>query len=134
MDRQFDVLFGYLALAKRPGTAGGALEDRTRMLVRQLAAERSGCHWCIDRARHDWRTQGLPVDLLHELGRHETSGAFTEREHAALALVDSVACTAVGARSPGEALTRVRRQYSERAMAELVACMAEHHLIADDHP
>jgi alkylhydroperoxidase family enzyme len=133
MDRQFDVLYGYLALARRPGNSGGALEDRTRLLVRQLAAERSGCRWCIERARHDWRAQGLPMDLLPELGRHDASGAFTEREHAALALVDSVACAA-GTGGPGAALTRVRRQYSERAMAELIACMAEHHLITDDRP
>ena len=134
MDRQFDVLWGYLALAKRPGHAGGALEDRTRLLVRQLAAERSGCRWCIDRTRHDWRAQGLPVDLLRELGRHEKSDAFSERERAALALVDAVACARVGAGAAGEALTRVRREYSERATAELIACMAEHHLIADDRP
>jgi hypothetical protein len=73
------------------------------------------------------------MDLLPELGRHDASGAFTEREHAALALVDSVACAAETG-GPGEALTRVHRQYSERAMAELIACMAEHHLITDDRP
>ena len=134
MDRQFDVLYGYLALAKRPGKSGPALEDRTRFLVRQLAADRSGCRWCIEHARHDWRVQGLPVDLLRELGRHETSDAFTDRERAALALVDSVACARAGAGATGEALTQLRGLYSEHAVAELIACMAEHHLIADDHP
>lgn len=133
MERQFDMLYGYLALAKRPGS-GGALDDRTRVLVRQLAAERSGCQWCVDRARHDWRAQGLSADLLRELGRHQASDAFSERERAAMALVDSVACAAEGRESAGEAFARVRRQYSEPAMAELIACMAEHHLIADDHP
>lgn len=133
MERQFDTLYGYLALARRPGNAGGQLDERTRMLVRQLAAQRSGCRWCVDRARHDWRAQGLAVDLLDQLGRHETSDAFTERERAALALVDSVACAAADAGSAGDALTRVRRQFTERAVAELIACMAEHHLIADDH-
>ena len=133
MQRQFDTLYGYLALARRPGNAGGELDDRTRMLVRQLAAERSGCRWCVDRARHDWRAQGLAVDLLGQLGRHETSDAFTERERAALALVDSVACAAAEPGSAGDALARARRQFTERAMAELIACMAEHHLIAEDH-
>ncbi len=133
MQPQFDLLYGYLALAKRPGNAGSGLGDRTRLLVRQLAAERSGCRWCIDRARHDWRTQGLPVDLLPELARHATSVEFTDKERAALALVDSVACAAVGTGTAGETLLRVRRQYSESAMAELVACLAEHHLIADVH-
>ena len=69
MDRQFDVL-----------------------LVRELAAERSGCRWCIDRARHDWRVAGLSVDLLRSLARHATSAGLSERDRAALALVDAVAC------------------------------------------
>ena len=133
MQRQFDTLYGYLALAKRPGNAGGELDERTRMLVRQLAAERSGCRWCVERARHDWRAQGLAVDLLGQLGRHETSDALTEPERAALALVDAVACAAADGGRVGNALTRVRRQFTQRAMAELIACMAEHHLIADDH-
>jgi alkylhydroperoxidase family enzyme len=128
MDRQFDTLYGYLALARRPGNSGGAVDDRTR----QLAAERSGCRWCMDRARHDWRAWGLPVDLLRQLERHASSDAFNERERAALALVDSVACPPVGAGEADKALVRVRRHFSEAAMAELIACMAEHHLIADD--
>jgi alkylhydroperoxidase family enzyme len=132
MDRQFDVLYGYLALAKRPGNSGGVVDERTRLLVRQLAAERSGCRWCIERARHDWRAGGLPVDLLRDLGRHASGAGFSERERAALALVDSVACPVAAAAEAGETLARVRRHFSEAAVADLIACMAEHHLIADD--
>jgi alkylhydroperoxidase family enzyme len=133
MQRQFDTLYGYLALARRPGNAGGQLDDRTRMLVRRLAAERSGCRWCLDRVGHDWRAQGLTVDLLDQLGAYATGDAFTERERAALALVDAVARASADAGSAGDVLARVRRQFTERAVAELIACMAEHHLIADDH-
>lgn len=132
MDRQFDVLYGYLALAKRPGNSGGVADERIRLLVRQLAAERSGCRWCIERARHDWRSRGLPMDLLREIGRHASSEAFTEPERAALALVDSVACAPVGAGEAGQVLARARRHFSETAMADLIACLAEHHLIADE--
>ena len=32
MDRQFDVLYGYLALARRPGQTA-EVDDRTRLLV-----------------------------------------------------------------------------------------------------
>ncbi len=99
MERQFDLLYGYLALARRPGNGGDA-DKRTRLLVRELAAERSGCRWCIERVRHDWRAAGLAVDLLPQLVRHDSSPAFTE---------------------------------PERATAELIACMAEHHLFADEH-
>jgi alkylhydroperoxidase family enzyme len=127
MDRQFDTLYGYLALARRPGSSG-AVDDRTRLMVRQLAAERSGCRWCIDRARHDWRAAGLPVDLLRRLDRHDHDGGLSDAERAALALVDAVARG-----GNGEALAAVRRHFSERATAELIACMADHHLFADDH-
>lgn len=130
MQRQFDLVYAYLALGQRPGNAG-EVDERTRLLVRELAAERSGCHWCIDRTRHDWRVAGLPVDLLSDIGRHDSASAFTEPERAALALVDSIACATGRA---AEAMSRVRRHFSERAMAELIACMADHHLIADGHP
>ena len=84
--------------------------------------------------RHDWRAAGLPVDLLRRLGRPET-GDFTERERAALALVETVACTAPGPDPrTGPALARARRHFSERAMAELIACMADHHLVTDHRP
>ena len=132
MDRQFDVLYAYLALARRPGQTG-EVDDRTRLLVRELAAERSGCRWCIDRAQHDWRAAGLPVDLLRSLARHATSAELSERDRAALALVDAVACAGGSAGSvAATVLERVRRHFSERGVAELTACLAEHHLIADD--
>lgn len=98
MQRQFDMVRGYLALARRPGNAG--LEDeRIRLLVRQPAAERSRCRWCMGRAQHDWRMAGLPVDLLRRLDRHASEPGLTD---------------------------------GERAMAELIACMAEYHLITDE--
>jgi alkylhydroperoxidase family enzyme len=102
--------------------------------VRELAVERSGCRWCLDRAQHGWRAAGLPVDLLRSLARHATSAELSERDRAALALVDAVACAGGSADSGAAALARVRRHFSERGVAELTACLAEHHLIAEDHP
>jgi alkylhydroperoxidase family enzyme len=128
MDRQFDVLYAYLALARRPGQTA-EVDDRIRLLVRELA----GCRWCIDRAQHDWRVAGLPVDLLRSLARHATSPGLSERDRAALALVDAVACAGGSADSDAAtALEGVRRHFSERGVAELTACLAEHHLIAAD--
>jgi len=57
--------------------------------------------------------------------------AFTEPERAALDLVEAVARTKDRA---GDALARLRRHFSERAAAELIACMADHHLIPGDRP
>ena len=99
MDRQFDMLYAYLALASGPGNAG-EVDDRTRLLVRELAAERSGCRWCIDRARHDWRAAGLPVDLLRSSAVMIRRRGVHRRERAALALVDAVACADGGDRAP----------------------------------
>jgi alkylhydroperoxidase family enzyme len=130
MQRQFDMVYAYLALGRRPGNAGEVAE-RTRLLVRELAAERSGCRWCIERTRHDWRAAGLPVDLLTDLGRHDSAAGFSEPERAALALVDAIACASGRA---ADAVARMRRHFSERAMADLIACMADHHLIAHEHP
>ena len=133
MDRQFDVLYAYLALARRPGQTA-EVDDRTRLLVRELAAARSGCRWCIDRARHDWRAAGLSVDLLRSLARHAASPELSERDRAALALVDAVACVGGSADSGAvTALAQVRRHFSDRGVAELTACLADHHLIADDY-
>jgi alkylhydroperoxidase family enzyme len=128
VERQFDVVYAYLALGRRPGNAG-MVDERTRLMVRELAAERSGCRWCLDRVRHDWREAGLPVDLLRRLTRHASEAGLTERERAALALVEALARTGGAA---GDSLARARHHFSERAMAELIACMAEHHLIADE--
>ncbi len=130
MDRQFDTLYGYLALARRPGNAG-EVDERTRLLVRQLAADRSGCRWCIDRARHDWRAAGLPVDLIRRLGRPEPNPGVSAAERAALTLVEAVACSAAGGVTR-DALAGARRHFSDRAVAELIACMADHHLLTDD--
>src|SRR2546422_1882190 len=42
--------------------AGGvALEPRVELVVRQLAAELSGCRWCIEHGLHRWRHAFLPV-------------------------------------------------------------------------
>ena len=41
MDRQYDTLYAYLALGQRPGNPG-EVDERTRLLVRELAAERGG--------------------------------------------------------------------------------------------
>ena len=60
------------------------------MLVSQLAAERSGCHWCIDRGRHLWREAQLSLEALCALPRYESSSLFSSRERAALRFADAV--------------------------------------------
>lgn len=67
------------------------------------------------------------MDLHRRLDRPDPGPGFSEAERAALALVDAVACG-----GSNEALAAVRRHFSERATAELIGCMADHHLFTGD--
>lgn len=118
------AIVGYLALSRLPGF-GGALDARTALLAGGLAAQLSGCRWCIDRTGHDWRMAGLPRQLLDELSAYSSSGLFSDRERAALAFVETVA------RSPMSAsdMDRARTVLSESELAELTAIVAEHHCL-----
>jgi len=118
------ALVGYLALSRRPGF-GGALDGRIALLAGGLAAQLSGCRWCIDRTGHDWRMAGLPSQLLEELRTYSSSRLFSERERAALAFVEAVARASA---STGE-MDRARAVLSEGELAELTAIVAEHHCL-----
>jgi alkylhydroperoxidase family enzyme len=120
------AIVGYLALSRLPGF-GGALDARTALLAGGLAAQLSGCRWCIDRTGHDWRMAGLPSQLLDELSAYSSSGFFSERERAALAFVEAVARSPA---SPGD-MDRARAVLSESELAELTAIVAEHHCLED---
>ena len=120
------AILGYLALSRLPGF-GGTLDSRTALLAGALAAQLSGCRWCIDRIGHDWRMAGLPVQLLDELRAYSSSSLFTDRERAVLAFVETVA------RSPASAgeMDQARAVLSESELAELTAIVAEHHCLED---
>jgi alkylhydroperoxidase family enzyme len=120
------AIVGYLALSRLPGF-GGTLDSRTALLGGALAAQLSGCRWCIDRIGHDWRMAGLPVQLLDELRAYSSSSLFTDRERAALAFVETVA------RSPASAgeMDQARAVLSESELAELTAIVAEHHCLEE---
>ena len=120
------AIVGYLALSRLPGF-GGTLDSRTALLAGALAAQLSGCRWCIDRIGHDWRMAGLPMQLLDELRAYSGSSRFTDRERAALAFVETVA------RSPASAgeMDQARAVLSESELAELTAIVAEHHCLED---
>src|SRR5213594_18952 len=67
--------------------AGGVvLDPRIDLLVRQLAAELSGCRWCIEHGLHRWRQAFLPVAELGALRRYAASPLFSARGTGARAL------------------------------------------------
>ena len=124
-------LLGHLALRRRPGF-NLALDDRTRLLVSQLAAELSGCRWCVDRGRHDWRNARLPSILLRQLRTYDSSPLFTPRDRAALAFARAALC-APGRDGdvPPAMLQEARRFFSEGEIAEIAGCLADHHSLDD---
>jgi alkylhydroperoxidase family enzyme len=123
------VLPAYAALARYRNSSTD-LDSQLRMLVTQLAAERSGCRWCIDRGRHLWREAQLSLEALRALPRYETSSLFSNRERAALRFADAVTqySEAHGAEGmPLEPLQRARQHLSEPEIAAVTAAVAARH-------
>jgi alkylhydroperoxidase family enzyme len=121
------VLPAYAALA-RYQNGDTDLEARLRLLVTQLAAERSGCRWCIERGRHAWREAHLPIDALRALLQYETSSLFSSRERAALQFADAVTRYAeADGGMPLEPLSRARQYLSEPEIAAITAAVASVH-------
>jgi alkylhydroperoxidase family enzyme len=109
---------GYVALSRLP-SCGHTLDRRTSLLAARLAAELSGCGWCIGRCRHDCRKAGISGD-----------GALTDSERAALAFVETVTRSEAGAGPLDErVLDRARSFFADTELAELTAIAAEHHCL-----
>jgi alkylhydroperoxidase family enzyme len=121
------VLPAYAALGRyRIGAID--LEPRLRLLATQLAAERSGCRWCIEKGRHLWREARLPLELLHAIPQFETSGLFSTRERATLCFTDALTRYAESdGGMPVEPLATVRVHLSEPEVAALTAAVADMH-------
>lgn len=120
------VLPAYAALARYASPT--ELDPRLRMLVTQLAAERSGCRWCIERGRHLWREAQLAVETLRALPSYETSLLFSNRERAALRFADAVTRYAEASGGmPLEPLMQARQHLTEPEIAAVTAAVAAEH-------
>jgi len=121
------VLPAYAALA-RYQTNGVELEPRLRLLVTQLAAERSRCRWCIEHGRHLWREAQFPLDALRALLRYETSALFSNRERAALRFADALTrYSETRGGMPLEPLARARQYLTEPEIAAVTAAASSQH-------
>src|SRR5213593_1002598 len=109
--------------------AGGAtLDPRIVLLVRQLAAELSGCRWCIEHGLHRWRQAFLPVAQLGALRHYGASPLFSPRERAALAFTVAVSRYADQAGGiPDAVLAELRGHFSEQEVAALTLAVAGEH-------
>src|SRR5574341_1325454 len=121
------ALAAYAALA-RGGLTEWSLPAQLALLVRQLAALRSGCQYCIHRGRHQAMQAGLGPGLLDALASYATSPRFTEPERAALALAQAVTCFQEARGGvPVQVLAEARRYFTESEVAAIVALTAEEH-------
>ncbi len=107
---------------------GAALDPHVDLLVRQLAAELSGCRWCIEHGLHRWRKAFLPVAELGALPHYAASPLFSSRERAALAFTAAVSRYADRAGGiPDAVLSELRRHFSEQEVAALTMAVAGEH-------
>jgi alkylhydroperoxidase family enzyme len=121
------ILPAYAALA-RFQHGDTELEPRLRLLVTQLAAERSHCRWCIEHGRHLWREAQFPVEPLRNLLRYETSAVFSNRERAALRFTDALTrYSEARGGMPLEPLTHARQYLSEPEIAAITGAAASQH-------
>jgi alkylhydroperoxidase family enzyme len=121
------VLPAYAALGRQ--FAGDArLDPRLRLLVGQLAAELSGCRWCIEYGRHRWHQAFFSTTELRALRRHSSTRRFSARERAALAFTEALSryADALGG-IPEPVLLELRRHFSEPEVAALTLLVAEGH-------
>lgn len=105
-----------------------ALDPRLRLLVTQLAAERSGCDYCVHFSRHVGLRGGVPAAALDAVADYPRSSHFSEPERAALALADAL--TGFAAADGGFAndiLVRARCFYPEEKIMALVTLVASEH-------
>lgn len=109
-------------------TSPVALEPRLRLLVTQLAAERSECDYCVHYSRHVGLRGGVPAATLDAVTDYSRSSQFSQRERAALALADAL--TGFAAADGGfasEILERARGHLAEEQIMALVALVATEH-------
>ena len=121
------VLPAYAAMGRQLAR-DAELDLRLRLLVGQLAAELSGCRWCIEWGRHRWRQAFLSTAELRALRRHASSRRFSARERAALAFTQALSRYADAAGGIPEAvLAELRRHFPEPEVAALTLLVAEGH-------
>lgn len=111
--------------------SGADLPPRLRLLVGQLAAERSGCAWCAQRNRHLALQAGVSAVDVDGVTRYVTHSGYSEPERAALALADGITqfCEADNG-FPLELLCQARRHFDEPEIMALVGAVTMEHFFA----
>jgi len=118
---------GLVAYARLRRSAAD-LPPRLRLLVAQLAAERSGCGWCAQRNRHLALQAGVSAVDVDSVTRYAMDSGFSEPERAALAFADAITqfCEADDGLPP-EVLCQARRHFDEPEIMALVGVVTVEH-------
>jgi alkylhydroperoxidase family enzyme len=104
------------------------LPQRLRLLVGQLAAERSGCGWCAQRNRHLALQAGVSATDLEAVTHFATASGYSEPERAALALAEAITQFSEADNGfPPEVLCRVRRHFEEPGIMGIVVTVTAEH-------
>jgi alkylhydroperoxidase family enzyme len=108
--------------------SGADLPQRLRLLVAQLAAERSGCGWCAQRNRHLALQAGVSATDLDGVSRIAEAPGYSEPERAALALAEAITCYSEAASGfPAEVLCEARRHFDEPEIMAIVGMVTAEH-------
>lgn len=118
---------GLVAYARLRHSAAD-LPPRLRLLVGQLAAERSGCGWCAQRNRHLALQAGVSAGDVDGVTHFATAPGYSEPERAALALADAITRFSEAAGGvPIAVLSDARRHFGETEIMALVGAVTGEH-------
>ena len=99
------------------------LEEPLLHLIKLRASQINGCAYCLDMHWKDLKAIGEQDQRLYELDAWEESPFYSERERAALAWTEAVTRVAES-RVPDEVYNEVRKQFSEKELADLTLAIA----------
>jgi AhpD family alkylhydroperoxidase len=99
------------------------LEEGLLHLIKLRASQINGCAYCLDMHWKDLRSIGENEQRLYSLDAWEECPYYTDRERAALAWTEAVTRVSQD-HVPDEIYERVRKQFSEKELADLTLAVA----------
>jgi len=113
----------YKALAQFQAYVDRSGLDRSLLdLVLIRTSQINGCAFCLVMHTNDARTRGESDERMHLLNAWREAPVFTERERAALGLVDAVTRIAE-THVPDEVYEAARKQFWEKELVDLTAAI-----------
>jgi AhpD family alkylhydroperoxidase len=111
----------YKALAQFQAYVERSGLDRLLLdLVKIRASQINGCAFCLVMHTNDAREHGESDERMHLLNAWHEAPVFTERERAALGVVDAVTRVA-DTHVPDDVYEAARKQFSEKELVDLTA-------------